>query len=138
MNPICVRPDHVDMVWPLVEPMIEEACKTSRGRFGPEYWQRFCKHDGQLWIVTDRTDEIRAVAVSMLHEQGSRRICRLRCIAGTGMNEWVGHIRDLEIWAKAHGCDGMEIVSGRGWERVLKPHGYELTHVILEKDLLDG
>lgn len=138
MNLFPINPTQVDAVWPAIESLIDDACKTSRGRFRPEYWQEFCKTAGKLWIVTDRMDQVRAAGISMVHNQGARQICRMRVIAGEGLKDWVGHISDIELWAKRNGCDGMEIVGGKGWERVMKPYGYDLTHVVLEKDLFDG
>ena len=138
MSAFPIHPKSIDAIWPAVEPMIAEACKTSRGRFGTDYWHEFCKGSGTLWVATNIADEINAVAIAMIMQQGARRICRMRGVSGENMPSWVSHISDVEQWAKSNGCDGMEIVGGRGWERVLKPYGYSLTHVVLEKDFFDG
>ena len=40
-----------------------------------------------------------------------------------------------EYHAEKHDCDGIEVSGRKGWERVLKPYGYEHKRVKLIKEL---
>ena len=40
-----------------------------------------------------------------------------------------------EYHAKKHECDGIEVSGRKGWEKVLKPYGYEHKRVKLIKEL---
>tara|TARA_R110000751_G_scaffold27264_1_gene72063 strand:- start:640 stop:1041 length:402 start_codon:yes stop_codon:yes gene_type:complete len=40
-----------------------------------------------------------------------------------------------EFHAAQHECDGIEVVGRRGWEKVLKPYGFEHKRVVLIKEL---
>ena len=48
-------------------------------------------------------------------------------------------VREVEQIARDNRCSQVEVRAGReGWERALKPHGYEVTAIILRKLLPDG
>lgn len=40
-----------------------------------------------------------------------------------------------DYYAEKHECDGIEVVGRRGWEKVLKPHGFSHKRVMLIKEL---
>ena len=41
----------------------------------------------------------------------------------------------IEAWARAQGCAAMELIARPGWSRILRRHGYDITHVFCEKEL---
>jgi hypothetical protein len=41
----------------------------------------------------------------------------------------------IEEFARQHGCTKLFVNGRKGWERRLKPHGYDLTAVILTKEI---
>jgi hypothetical protein len=59
--------------------------------------------------------------------------CVLFLCAGDGLDRWLHHLGEIEAWARAQGCDAMEVAGRKGWARVLK--GYELVNVMLRKEL---
>lgn len=77
-----------------------------------------------------------AVALTSLpirHEGGLN--CRLTACAGDGAAGWSHLVERIEQWASERGCVTMEAFARRGWKKILAPHGYVETHVILEKEL---
>mgnify|MGYP000099291797 FL=1 len=65
---------------------------------------------------------------------------RMLCIwlAGGDMESSIDSILEAaEFHAKQHECDGIEVLGRRGWEKVLKPYGYEHKRVMLIKELGD-
>ena len=61
-----------------------------------------------------------------------RATCRI-WLAGGEMEELIEAEKDICIWARERGCDSMEIIGRKGWERQLKD--YQPTATILVKDL---
>lgn len=37
-------------------------------------------------------------------------------------------------WAKAQGCDGILLFGRPGWQRVLEPHGFEFSSIVMFKE----
>jgi hypothetical protein len=57
-------------------------------------------------------------------------------LAGGDMDSCIDAMLDAaEFHAGQHECDGIEVVGRRGWERVLKPYGFEHKRVMLIKEL---
>ncbi len=61
-----------------------------------------------------------------------RATCRI-WLAGGDMEELIGAEKNVCDWARELGCDSMEIIGRKGWERQLKD--YKPTATILVKDL---
>ncbi len=61
-----------------------------------------------------------------------RATCRI-WLAGGDMEELIEAEKNVCDWAKELGCDSMEIIGRKGWERQLKD--YKPTATILVKDL---
>jgi hypothetical protein len=61
-----------------------------------------------------------------------RATCRI-WLAGGEMEELIEAEKKVSIWARSQGCDSMEIIGRKGWERQLKD--YQPTATILVKDL---
>lgn len=56
--------------------------------------------------------------------------------ASGDMAEILGVTPALEQWARSIGCTQVHVYSGRqGWERALKPMGYEVYQIVLRKIL---
>lgn len=124
----------IDEVWPHVEAMIEVACRTGNGRYAPEDILAAIKNrDMQAWIYLDA--EIELVCITEIVNYPRRKYCRILIATGKNRKKWEHHIEDIEAWAKAQGCDGMETYARKGWWRVFyRPRGWNLTHFFIERD----
>lgn len=125
----------VDAVWPLVEPLIAAATARSRGKEDAESIRAGLRtRELQLWIAAWR-DAIMALAVTEIVRHPRKTCCRIRICTGRGRQAWQHHLATIERWARANGCQAMELVARPGWSRVLARHGYETTHLFCEKEL---
>ena len=61
-----------------------------------------------------------------------RATCRI-WLAGGDMEELIQAEKNICIWARERGCDSMEIIGRKGWERQLRD--YKPTATVLVKDL---
>lgn len=120
-------------VWPHVKADIDAASVTSRGKFtGDDVLSDLQKGDAQLWIW--HTDTARAVLITQIVNYDRNKCCSIRIATGHNYPEWASvAIKRIEEWAKAQGCDAMELIARPGWKRILE--GYEMTHIHLEKAL---
>lgn len=123
----------LDRVWPAVANDIEEAAKTSRGKFlAEDIYQELKDQTCQLWVW--ESESARGVFITQVHSYKRNKVCWIRIATGHNYQEWVSQVmRTIEEWAKEQGCDAMELLARPGWKRVLED--YETTHVYLEKAL---
>lgn len=129
-----VQPDQISEYWSLVEPWIAAACETSRGKWDADYIRAQLDRGAmQLWLVTDGS--LLAVCVTEIVQHPSKRCCRIRILTGRHRRRWQHHLAVIEAWAKARGCAAMELIARPGWSRLLKGHGYAVTHLFCEKEL---
>ena len=61
-----------------------------------------------------------------------RATCRI-WLAGGDKEELIEAEKDICIWARERGCDSMEIIGRKGWERQLRD--YKPTATVLVKDI---
>jgi len=124
----------VDAVWPLVEPLIADACRRGGGKDAPPDIRRaVSERDQQLWLAWDFSVVALAVTEIVCHPR--KKCCRIRICTGRERRSWQHQLAAIEVWAKAHGCAAMELIARTGWSRLLKSQGYALTHLYCEKEL---
>lgn len=128
-----IQRHEVEVVWPEVRPWIEQACETARGKFdADDILAGLLSGDDQLWIW--KTPTAFAVGITHLSNYPKQRVCNLRIVTGSNMDEWaLSCVETIERWAIANGCSAMEFQARPGWERVLSRRGYDKTHVYLER-----
>ena len=87
-----------------------------------------------LWIAT-KTDSDNILFAMTLHfaYYPKHKMCRVATIAGERMSEWISDLYILEDWAKAQGCDYMDMYARRGWKKMLKD--YKEDCILLRKKL---
>jgi len=76
----------------------------------------------------------RSAIVTEVVDYPQKAMCRI-WLAGGDLDELMEAEVALCAWAKAQGCDGMEIIGRRGWSRQLKD--YRQSAVVLMKDFSD-
>lgn len=127
----------IDEVWDEVRPWIAAACKTSRGKFDEnDIRMGLLLGEDQLWIW--RTETSYAVGITRLVNYPRQRVCSIRIVTGRNRPEWqVPAMEAIELWARANGCQAMELQARPGWWRgfLRRLGGYEMTHLYVEKAL---
>ena len=73
-----------------------------------------------------------SVIVTEIVDYPQRTSCRI-WLAGGDMDELMEAEKEVADWAKGHGCDSMEIIGRKGWERQLNE--YQATATLLTKEL---
>jgi hypothetical protein len=127
----------VEKVWPLVKKHIQSALDRNYNfRNHSDVKQSCMEGKEQLWVVTDKEDNIHGVCVTAIVEQVNYNIGVVRIATGHDLPLWVDKIKDFEQWAFHNcGCKKIEIYGRPGWKKMLTPLGYEYSHVQMDKFL---
>lgn len=134
-NLVGIPSDALTDMWPIVEPMIQKACAGSNGRFKPgDIAKAIAERDFQLWVAL-RAQGPQAMAVTRIVKFPQVTVCEVLACVGEDREDWVDHLSTIEAWAVSQGAKQMHSIARTGWARVLKPHGYKQSHVLLEKTL---
>lgn len=76
----------------------------------------------------------KSAIVTEIVDYPQKAMCRI-WLAGGDLDELVEAEVAIATWAKALGCDGMEIIGRRGWSRKLE--NYQQSAVVLMRDFKD-
>lgn len=117
-------------------PLIDEAARGSGGRYEAiDIIAAVTLGDWHLWCARRAGEPIDCIMLTRFLKYPRLYALELLAAIGDGFLEAVPLMSQVEAWAKARGCTLMQSVARPGWERVLRPHGYEKTHSFLEKPL---
>jgi hypothetical protein len=136
MELICVPPERARDVWYIARDFIYAAMK--RGNFGSfeAVRDKILWGNNLLWLVAEDKVTgagVAAVVVTEVHKTEWRKVCNIVACGGKGMKNWIHFLEKIEDYAKAEGCDVVQVIGRPGWERVLDD--YKLRRIVLEKDL---
>lgn len=124
----------IPLWWDAARPYIEHALDRGHGEFLPDDI-RTCllSRAMQLWLLR-RNDEIRGALVTEIADYPRLRTVILRLFSADRelRGQWEPLLAVIEDWARDQGCAAIEIFGRPGWARRLD---YELTHVVLRKEL---
>ena len=128
-----IRPDHIDGIWPDVEPHLERCVPHSEGELETEdFHQLLANGEMQLWLAME-DEEILAAMVSQIVSYPRKRILRIIAIGGGEMKRWLPFLPGLEEWALENGATGLECWGRKGWLKILDD--WKCSYHVLTKDL---
>ena len=128
-----VHPEHLDIVWPRVLPLIERALARGQGdESTPEdVLSRLATGESQLWVVA-RESEITAAAVLSVMDSAKKRKLHIDILSGTDMPAWVDQLEDLFRKFKDRvDADCIEASCRPGLARVLSNRGWRRKAVVM-------
>jgi hypothetical protein len=120
-------PQHlVDLIWDETKEYLEEAIKTSRGKFTiDDVRQGIDSGIYVLWAVMDGEDVIAAITTRII-EYPNCRAMALDWIGGKRMKEWIGMSNEVMIdHARANNCTHMEGYGRPAWIRWNGKYGWK-------------
>lgn len=131
MSVVLVPPHKVVDVWPLVSHLIDRAFEYSDGKFSKTFvFDQLLADKMQLWVSEE------CALVTRPLDYPEKRIFELFLCGGERLAEYLPEgMPMLEDYARKRGCNAMEIWGRRGWERFLKPHGFEHGLYVTRKEL---
>lgn len=134
LEEVKVKVGDIDLVWPVVLPMLQRAIDLNDGDFdGNHVFERLMEDTMQLFIGYN-TDDIIYAAVTELIPYQHNKALRIVLMGGKQINSWVD-TKIFEKFGKLEGCNRIEIVGRKGWVKKLISRGYKQTHYIVTKEL---
>jgi hypothetical protein len=129
---ICIDPQYIDRVWPLVAHHIRAAMRKGRISEFADVERGVRAGTLLLWVAAD-SRAIWAAAVTQIHGANGERFCTIVACGGRERARWLPLKCELEAFARAEGCRALRIYGRRGWARQFPD--YKLTRILLEKEL---
>ena len=134
LEEVKVKVGDIDLVWPVVLPMLQRAIDLNDGDFdGNHVYERLMEDTMQLFVGYN-TDDIIYAAVTELIPYQYNKALRIVLMGGKQINSWVD-TKTFEKFGKLEGCNRLEIVGRKGWVKKLISRGYKQTHYIVTKEL---
>lgn len=150
MELLQVPPDKLHALWHLLAPLVKYGVEREGGRHTvPGIYNMIKTGEWVAFMIYADEDEadgaphgvdrVRAVlTVQIFEELNEERICASRFLAGKNRTSWSWLVEALELFAVNNGCDRMEFLARKGWQKELRDYGYKASHILLEKRLRDG
>ena len=134
LEEVKVKVGDIDLVWPVVLPMLQRAIDLNDGDFdGNHVYERLMEDTMQLFVGYN-TDDIIYAAVTELIPYQYNKALRIVLMGVKQINSWVD-TKTFEKFGKLEGCNRIEIVGRKGWVKKLISRGYKQTHYIVTKEL---
>jgi len=127
-----ITPASLGIVWTNVSHLLRKT--EDYGSDTNHIWNSLNAGIWRLWIY-EQDDRILAAATTSFVRYPAGKMLRIETVGGVDMSEWLDEITKLEHFAMKNGCIGMDIFARKGWEKVLKPYGYEFNSILLRKNL---
>jgi hypothetical protein len=131
-----VGSEKFDYWWEKSKPFLIETLKKSGGEYTIDDVLEDIQHDQAMFYPVKN-----GASVFRLAMYPRKRMLRIWLAGGDMHGEFEGKpvihavLEAAEYQAKEHNCDGIEVLGRRGWEKILKPYGYEHKRVMLIKEL---
>src|ERR1041385_4258829 len=101
---ICVPPEKVREVWPIVAEMIDEGYAASGEPTPANLAVWLSEGRGQLWVAVFDGTIVAALTTSIVIRRHGLAL-RMICCGGSEMSMWKHCHTEIEKFAKAEGCD---------------------------------
>jgi hypothetical protein len=89
----------------------------------------------QVWVWGEGDDVDAVFLTTLFRQPNGRPVCSLSWAAGADAIHPDAIYPTIEAWARTQGCQALVIVGRKGWERVMRPHGFELADQTIIKEL---
>lgn len=131
---IALSKDHLPIIWPQIEGMIEKALEYgNHAHFSEDIYEGL--NSLQYLALLDVEDiKVNAVAILEIFEYPRKKVLNIFLCAGKNFDEWAEEsITIVNQLAVEQGLDSISIQGRQGWERKLNPFGFEKIGIILER-----
>jgi hypothetical protein len=111
----------VPALWPAALPFVARALGEGGHLLPEDVLAALLRREMQLWAVW-RDGALAGVLVTEIRRWPRRTVCRLALAAADdgARADWLPWRGRIEDWARAQGCDAIEIWGRPGWARLVK------------------
>lgn len=138
-----IDPEQVDSVLDAIGPLLSRTVRHTAGQIPVasmidqlrQGWR-----DWMLWVIQSQAGEIAGAFIITAESLGQHRIATFELLAGVEAQDWIAELFPpfeaylSQMWGITH----VRIVGRRGWERFVRRQGFEASHFITSKRLVDS
>lgn len=130
-----IRSELLDDAWPHAEPWVRSAVERGATIATVEGYRAQCAaRTAQLWMMIENSKAI-GCGITEIYDTSKGMTCAVPILACDRFEALEVLFDVLEQWAKAEGCVRLEGYGRQGWVRALKPAGWRVVAVCIEKDI---
>ena len=137
MKLIPISPENLKLAMKDVGVHVEAALEYTDGKYNlSDVISQVLQGMLTLWVVYNETKD-KAVGCLLTEILGYPRSKALSIflLGGDDFTEIVQTLDELKEYAKGMGCKTIEFYGRDGWEKVLKPSGFEKIHIVMRLNL---
>ena len=141
MKFIQIKPESVDVIWPLVRDLLQKPVDQNLGEFDVEDVRKWLNDNYMhLWIIGDEEEVLLAVTTEFV---AYPRETRLRIVLAGGkknnMDKWFDVFWDkdsvIHTFAKENNVKRFEVCGRDGWLKVLAKVGFKKFCTVLTREV---
>lgn len=131
--------EHLAVIWPVVEPMLEGALKTAPGKMTTnDVISAAYQGTYLIWVILIDEDIVASVTTRIIDYPQCRAMA-LDWVGGTKMRQWFSPaMRVIKEHAVRNGCAHMEGYGREAWMRWIGKEGWRPDYVAFKMELGDG
>lgn len=130
-----VRAETLAVYWPLAERWVRDAVRAGATVETVEDYRAMCEaRTAQLWTIVEDGQFI-GCGITEIYDTAKGLTCAVPILACDRFEALEALFDVLERWAKEQGCVRLEGYGRHGWVRALKPAGWRVVAVCIEKDI---
>jgi len=135
---VLIPKENTSIVWKQCEAMIADAMARSNNYANASHFKKWISEGKmQLWFLWDKEqdipDRLYGIVITEIIQRPLQRCLNIKIMTGKHREKWQHLIKNIEDFAWQNQCDLLELVARPGWKKILKPFGYQESHVLLEK-----
>jgi len=135
---VLIPKQNTSIVWKHCESMIADALARSNNYANASHFKKWISEGKmQLWFLWDKEqdipDRLYGIVITEIIQRPLQRCLNIKIMTGKHREKWQHLIKNIEDFAWQNQCDLLELVARPGWKKILKPFGYQESHVLLEK-----
>lgn len=125
-----------DADWEPIALWVERALDRCKSTENAASYRSACESgQRQLWHLVADSD-VSGVVISEVYDHPKGKTVGMPVTAGSGAGEGIPAVLDtIEAWARSIGAVRLEGCGREGWARALKPFGFKVADIVIEKDL---
>lgn len=130
-----VDPKYLYLILDETRATLGKSVDTAHGRYSMGHIvQEILNGDQHLWVVLDDDSKVISALTTKFVSYPGKLLLAGQFLGGEKIMRWRAlMLETLERWAIDNNCDGMEMTGRRGFEKVLRPHGWTPEYTVFEK-----
>ena len=127
-----VNPSELDFIWEEVKTHLG---KIEDDRISLDDVKWFIENGSYILVTAEENDEILGALLMHFRQYPNEWTAVVSHLAGVDMVKWFSYLPYIESLARDYGCNSIEAMGRKGWERYLKNEDYEFEAITLRKKL---